>query len=293
MAALSVSYFGSSPRAWGTPGRGQRHSRLERFIPTGVGNTTPRNTHRRPSPVHPHGRGEHFCACDWVSPSSGSSPRAWGTRTRRRGSPAPRRFIPTGVGNTRCCRPRICPRSVHPHGRGEHIDGRARVRGAGGSSPRAWGTPELLVVFVGQRRFIPTGVGNTATSAPAPSTTAVHPHGRGEHDADQGALEHFAGSSPRAWGTPILRSHTMDRVRFIPTGVGNTQMPYVQSRHRPVHPHGRGEHCAASPRATPAFGSSPRAWGTPHRGHGQGLRHRFIPTGVGNTGHRPGTSSPS
>ena len=91
---------GSSPRAWGTPlptfGRG----RLCRFIPTGVGNTIPPAFAKSAMPVHPHGRGEHPVKNLYRPPLAGSSPRAWGTRTRSNWQYLIDRFIPTGVGNT-------------------------------------------------------------------------------------------------------------------------------------------------------------------------------------------------
>ncbi len=51
----------------------------------------------------------------------------------------------------------------------------------GGSSPRVWGTLDLLLLLIDPPRFIPTGVGNTRRSCAQCSITAVHPHGCGEH----------------------------------------------------------------------------------------------------------------
>ena len=50
-----------------------------------------------------------------------------------------------------------------------------------------------------------------------------------------------------------------------------------------VHPHGRGEHSHCSTENPGHAGSSPRAWGTLHRGAPVWTLLRFIPTGVGNT----------
>jgi len=70
-----------------------------------------------------------------------------------------------------------------------------------GSSPRAWGTGLHGGFFFGQRRFIPTGVGNGAALLIAVCFSAVHPHGRGERITRETYILNNAGSSPRAWGT--------------------------------------------------------------------------------------------
>ncbi len=112
---------GSSPRAWGTRrgcwsgpsispvhphGRGEHVGAValrvgyQRFIPTGVGNTSWR---RRTCPcpqVHPHGRGEHDNFFNRSGVHSDSSPRAWGTLLGGERGARDHRFIPTGVGNT-------------------------------------------------------------------------------------------------------------------------------------------------------------------------------------------------
>ena len=85
-----------------------------------------------------------------------------------------RRFIPTGVGNTR--------------------PGVGLLMLASGSSPRAWGTHVLVLPALAVVRFIPTGVGNTKRSITTPAVSAVHPHGRGEHEREDGAcrIEHVS-----------------------------------------------------------------------------------------------------
>ncbi len=214
---------GSSPRAWGTHTHHTRHDITQRFIPTGVGNTRYRLSPAPQPPVHPHGRGEHGEIPTRGYHVGGSSPRAWGTRCRSLPFPLVRRFIPTGVGNTQWWSG--CQSSVS------------------GSSPRAWGTREISGRTARDIRFIPTGVGNTLTPRVMSCRGAVHPHGRGEHDAVLVQSPEFG--------------------RFIPTGVGNTGPQPGRSASPPVHPHGRGEHsCEQTMMA---------------------LIMRFIPTGVGNT----------
>ena len=70
------------------------------------------------------------------------------------------------------------------------------------------------------------------------------------------------GSSPRTWGTDLLRVHCRGGPRFIPTHVGN-RAPSPRARAaRPVHPHARGEQENIRNRVSSTSGSSPRTWGT-------------------------------
>ena len=71
-----------------------------------------------------------------------------------------KRFIPTAVGNASRrggIRRRI---PVHPHGCGERSAPRLAIRPKCGSSPRLWGTPVKALLDLGNKRFIPTAVGN-------------------------------------------------------------------------------------------------------------------------------------
>ena len=172
---------GSSPRAWGTPLKSRLFALFFRFIPTGVGNTMLCRIPQRARPVHPHGRGEHISGLNRHKHVAGSSPRAWGTRWRFLAAPAVSRFIPTGVGNTLVRPGGLFLISVHPHGRGEHGEPYKAIYRPGGSSPRAWGTHQIISIGAAWRRFIPTGVGNTNQSAHYFLLPSVHPHGRGEH----------------------------------------------------------------------------------------------------------------
>ena len=134
-------------------------------------------------------------------PTTGSSPRMWGTDTSVRIAAAWRRFIPTHVGNgmtpaTSACRP-----TVHPHACGERINGLIQGITGRGSSPRMWGTEALQHVDDVSSRFIPTHVGNGSSSS-MPSRQII-------------------GSSPRMWGTDALQERAGFLDRFIPTHVGN------------------------------------------------------------------------
>ena len=115
------SFFGSSPRPWGTRDHVVVGSDGERFIPTPVGNTFERFVIDAAELVHPHARGEHFLSLISKPPCSGSSPRPWGTPLTLAGHRPSARFIPTPVGNTATSRRRRGPATVHPHARGEHV----------------------------------------------------------------------------------------------------------------------------------------------------------------------------
>ncbi len=193
------------------------------------------------------------------------------------------RFIPTGVGNTLAACLACSLRSVHPHRRGEHSSRRHVSISLAGSSPQAWGTPQEHRQNSKRSRFIPTGVGNTRDRPLRWKHLSVHPHRRGEHPSMQVVSAVLPGSSPQAWGTLFtgITSHAVRR--FIPTGVGNTDVvPYGPSANT-VHPHRRGEHKLFSWLIFPPCGSSPQAWGTRVKFSGEREVGRFIPTGVGNT----------
>ncbi len=193
---------------------------------------------------------------------AGSSPRVWG--------------IPTAIPLNSALQ------TVHPHGCGEYgalesflcalVGSSPRVWGIrfmsplaaliSGSSPRVWGIRRSSKSHSRGRRFIPTGVGNTCIRASsififavhphgcgeyAPtkaniSVAAVHPHGCGEYDVLAVASLAWSGSSPRVWGIPCSPTSKSVLLRFIPTGVGNTQLPFAQLLQMTVHPHGCGEY---------------------------------------------------
>ena len=135
-----LTTFGSSPRPWGTPFHGFSRHLHDRFIPTPVGNACSCAVRAGSGTVHPHARGERLLQSTEPKPSSGSSPRPWGTPRCRQRPGATRRFIPTPVGNALSVATMTSTPAVHPHARGE----RRRVRRGGpihlGSSPRPWGT---------------------------------------------------------------------------------------------------------------------------------------------------------
>ncbi len=173
--------------------------------------------------------------------------------------------------------------SVHPHACGEHSSTEDELREQHGSSPRLWGTQSVGAYGELFFRFIPTPVGNTMILTQNDRTTPVHPHACGEHRMDGFEKAMGDGSSPRLWGTHLLRRWRHRNVRFIPTPVGNTCGTTIHCVLDAVHPHACGEHYTRRMRQHQASGSSPRLWGTRYRTRIGCSAVRFIPTPVGNT----------
>ncbi len=152
-----------------------------------------------------------------------------------------------------------------------------------GSSPRARGTQQRVVLPVGKLRFIPAGAGNTQALRMTRKGLPVHPRGRGEHSMRRSAPGLRAGSSPRARGTHRRVVALAVLWRFIPAGAGNTSSVVRRNLLNSVHPRGRGEHFEASSKIKTIRGSSPRARGTLECPRSSALWRRFIPAGAGNT----------
>ena len=233
--------------------------------------------------IHPHARGEHSTNIDLSTATSSSSPRPWGTLVACKCRWVGPRFIPTPVGNTGSSGSTVRSTPVHPHARGEHMPATHRRAGAGGSSPRPWGTRPAGGGNRNRRRFIPTPVGNTASPDRSAATKSVHPHARGEHDLMPARCTGRAGSSPRPWGTRVTGLLRVRPERFIPTPVGNTWGRPCRGSSGAVHPHARGEHLPDPAVVEALDGSSPRPWGTLYRQRLLLEGRRFIPTPVGNT----------
>ncbi len=288
---------------WGILYGGTGYNIGQRFTPTGVGNTPRPVKSSTFQTVHPHGCGEYQSANLAQLPASGSPPRVWGILSKRLHRHIRGRFTPTGVGNTAPAAAGCHRQAVHPHGCGEY----PTVPGAGqtacGSPPRVWGIPWTSRRLPGQSRFTPTGVGNTPARDTRSIAQPVHPHGCGEYspfispalmatgspprvwgirDAMQPPLQ-IGGSPPRVWGILALVQEPAHRLRFTPTGVGNTKRRKRQSEHRAVHPHGCGEYLQPTIRRVVDGGSPPRVWGILWTGRQGRTKSRFTPTGVGNT----------
>ncbi len=175
--------------------------------------------------------------------------------------------------------------TVHPHVRGEYLIGIFVPFNADGSSPRAWGIRHKKNIENLSVWFIPTCVGNTKTKILYYFLKLVHPHVRGEYFIINSRGQYGSGSSPRAWGIPVLMPFRFQYFWFIPTCVGNTRFDAVPISIFLVHPHVRGEYVWGACNGFLSGGSSPRAWGI-HRWRWTLYNTKwFIPTCVGNTIH--------
>ena len=152
-----------------------------------------------------------------------------------------------------------------------------------GSSPRVWGTPPLMLVVKGGRRFIPACVGNSICQDHSGRRLAVHPRVCGELMTNKLAVPASNGSSPRVWGTRQCRRVSSCLLRFIPACVGNSYRRHLECTIYAVHPRVCGELGTLSIGLPRTCGSSPRVWGTPADYTVVRDLSRFIPACVGNS----------
>jgi len=136
----AAEQIGSSPRVWGTWVHPQGAPNELRFIPTCVGNIRRLPDWFCATTVHPHVCGEHVFLVHYFFAADGSSPRVWGTSSRKFQKCGLCRFIPTCVGNIPVAVCHFSRNSVHPHVCGEHKNGVDVAPLQAGSSPRVWGT---------------------------------------------------------------------------------------------------------------------------------------------------------
>ncbi len=282
---------GPSPRAWGSHRGTDEHPTVRRSIPTCVGLTQHTPHGQQEDQVHPHVRGAHLPAPEESAAMTGPSPRAWGSRGEVLWPWGARRSIPTCVGLTKAACPYRPAPPVHPHVRGAHHPGRGQIRGYGGPSPRAWGSPSACGPLSLPSRSIPTCVGLTLTATARADAAPVHPHVRGAHVALQHGMPAILGPSPRAWGSRSSRNSPTRGCRSIPTCVGLTRCGRSTGPGRTVHPHVRGAHIIKAACYDQTNGPSPRAWGSRPPGQDARPRRRSIPTCVGLTQPRPHTAT--
>ncbi len=161
-----------------------------------------------------------------------------------------------------------------------------------GSSPRARGTRDRSVFRRPSARFIPACAGSALSQPVPPAPPTVHPRVRGERKPGLSTPEYYAGSSPRARGTPSRRRQPHQQARFIPACAGNATKKSSTSTRWSVHPRVRGERSAPSKPYGPNVGSSPRARGTLAELRDAEAMLRFIPACAGNAASAAPSSTP-
>ena len=170
---------------------------------------------------------------------------------------------------------------IHPHACGaETCWTRCCIRQTG-SSPRTWGRGEARRLEPGQRRFIPTHVGQSSPPFTKTGSWTVHPHARGAESRNISMRRLRNGSSPRTWGRGQRESQDGREYRFIPTHVGQRSWPETRLRISSVHPHARGAEFPDPAPIGTQNGSSPRTWGRVTSLKRYLFDTRFIPTHVG------------
>src|SRR5438105_2856397 len=116
----------------------------------------------------------------------GSPPHAWGPRPNSEVGGRPVRFAPTRVGTSSAPwtsggpDSRRSPPAVHPHTRGDLLGHERASVAAIGSPPHAWGPPPSDNSTKLPTRFTPTRVGTSPHFRARSTTSAVHPHTRGD-----------------------------------------------------------------------------------------------------------------
>ena len=168
--------------------------------------------------------------------------------------------------------------------RGDDLCFDALARYLSGSPPRAWGRPSIPAYRRPRGRFTPTCVGTTVGEGCSGSSSAVHPHVRGDDVPPTTRPEAVIGSPPRAWGRRTALVFPSSHCRFTPTCVGTTAPGVAHQTASTVHPHVRGDDCGHPVLFETMTGSPPRAWGRRVTCLLQRQLKRFTPTCVGTTG---------
>ncbi len=173
--------------------------------------------------------------------TSGSSPRARGTRSSRCPAISRRRFIPACAGNATVAGCLFFSSTVHPRVRGERASSMSTTATLSGSSPRARGTRRPRQLPQQSQRFIPACAGNAVLVPLIVFAVRVHPRVRGERVRHSRSRSVGIGSSPRARGTLTKSQRKQMNERFIPACAGNASGIVSLSNSATVHPRVRGE----------------------------------------------------
>ena len=213
---------GSPPRARGTPAQLSLCLGQIGITPACAGNTRQARAPCRRATDHPRVRGEHPMVTEDTVMTTGSPPRARGTRLFRRALADQLRITPACAGNTPDRQALSRGMSDHPRVRGEHLKPGAERLAQLGSPPRARGTRCRRAVGIRSARITPACAGNTAQQTCTRPPPWDHPRVRGEHAVIRQINEDTVGSPPRARGT-LLTEVAAEPCRGItPACAGNT-----------------------------------------------------------------------
>ena len=214
---------GSAPRARGTPAASSAGDNTLRISPACAGNTFGTDLGRSIEADQPRVRGEHRTRSWAALTSSGSAPRARGTRLPQLAHLASDlRISPACAGNTSPGTPPTASPTDQPRVRGEHSGIAQGPLMGPGSAPRARGTLCKAVLPDTPTRISPACAGNTARYRRHPSGQADQPRVRGEHITRHAHRPYDDGSAPRARGTPHVHPAATHVHRISPACAGNT-----------------------------------------------------------------------
>src|SRR5262249_54018341 len=130
------------------------------------------------------------------------------------------RFTPTCVGTMQDLSLQPAAAPVHPHMRGDNVDGGMQGPFASGSPPHAWGQFWARRGWRRSCRFTPTCVGTMDSEKSRALNATVHPHMRGDNVILRSVCRLTRGSPPHAWGQYLPLDRQMTLQRFTPTCVG-------------------------------------------------------------------------
>ncbi len=173
-------FCGSPPHTWGHFKSGNAGFKSVRFTPTYVGTFARLEKPGRPSPVHPHIRGDIDWARGAIFVTFGSPPHTWGHLLYVNDSEKPQRFTPTYVGTFGEVRKMGRDRTVHPHIRGDIFQSLRILGDEIGSPPHTWGHYHAFRMAINK--------------------SLVHPHIRGDIRQIISEIRKFIGSPPHTWG---------------------------------------------------------------------------------------------
>ena len=212
---------------------------------------------------------------------TGLSPRVWGSREYAEQTCQASRSIPTCVGQPGWHPSTSADAAVYPHVCGAAGQGAIAHHRVNGLSPRVWGSPFPLAHSGRARRSIPTCVGQPAGGSSAESFFGVYPHVCGAAVLELPSYTSDLGLSPRVWGSQYMRMCSATWKRSIPTCVGQPWMRIRTEVAARVYPHVCGAASTRLDRSEEQPGLSPRVWGSPHYHTRRAVKHRSIPTCVG------------
>ena len=255
-------HVGPSPRARGSLHQLSQRAWPVRSIPACAGLSRVGTRPRPRSPVHPRVRGALGRFVDPGEPHVGPSPRARGSRRCSSGLGVGMRSIPACAGLSSCSVPQDGTVAVHPRVRGALKTLPPSNPKAIGPSPRARGSPFLLVLLGSTFRSIPACAGLSPTLVRSMAPSPVHPRVRGALCSTWRYGEDYDGPSPRARGSPGTLQGASLASRSIPACAGLSGSYCWSAPLTPVHPRVRGALPLYLWERQCAVGPSPRARGS-------------------------------